>query len=219
MLSFVEADLNYRKAVEAPGRMLKYAFNTARNVTSFDMNGNDITCAILMRLKSFYKSQDAIKKTLDKVYAAPAADFFVETVLFYLQIAFEKLQPSLKIVSEQNIKKTRGSMRPDISIWIGNQVVAAVECKTQLGWNRSGWRNDFEKRESCLHAYYPNAQLYLLVMTASNWSGFGNDQRVGKQFFVMLKDIWPLDFEASMSDAILNRAESLICEINRNIVR
>lgn len=84
MLSFVEADLNYRKAVEAPGRMLKYAFNAARNVTSIDMDGNDISCAILLRLKSFYKSQDAIKKTLDKVYAAPAVDFFVETVLFYL---------------------------------------------------------------------------------------------------------------------------------------
>lgn len=110
-------------------------------------------------------------------------------------------------------------MRPDIYIWRSDQVVAAVECKTQLGWNRSGWRHEFEKRESRLHAYYPDAQLYLMVMTASNWSGFGNDPRAGKQFFVMLKDIWLLDFEASMSDAILYRVESLICEIHRHIVR
>ena len=216
MSSFVSADSEYRNAVEAPGLELAAAFAAAQQVPSIDLAGDDISRAILLRLRSFFNAQDTIKTTLDKVYAAPAADFLVETVLFYLRVTFEKLQPSLKIASERNIVKRRGSLRPDISIWLNDQVVAAVECKTQLGWNRSGWLHDFENRESRLIADFPDAKLFLMVMTANNWSGFGNDGRVGRQFFVMLDNIWPRDFEESMSNAIVHRTESLIGEILRH---
>jgi len=213
MPSFVSADSEYRRAVEAPGRDLPAALAAAQQVPSIDLDGDDISRAILLRLRSFFRTQDAIKAGLDKVYAAPAADFLVETVLFYLRVALGRLQPSLTIASERNIVKKRGSMRPDISIWRGDQVIAAVECKTQLGWNRDGWLHDFEDRETRLRADFPNAKLFLLVMTASNWPGFGDDARIGKQFFVMLEAIWPRDFEESMSTAIVHRTESLIGEI------
>jgi hypothetical protein len=216
MPTFVDADADYRRAVEAAGRDLPAAFAAARQVPAIDLNGDDISRAILLRLRSFFKTQDAIKAGLDKVYAAPAADFLVETVLFYLRVALERLEPSLSVASERNIVKKQGSMRPDISIWRGSQVVAAVECKTQLGWNRDGWLHDFEDRESRLRVDFPDAKLFLVVMTASNWPGFGDDARVDQQFFVMLEDIWPRDFEESMSDAIVHRAESLIAEVLRH---
>lgn len=216
MPSFVSADSEYRRAVEAPGRDLPAAFEAAQQVPSIDLDGDDISRAILLRLRSFFRTQDVIKARLNKVYSAPAADFLVETILFYLRVALERLQPSLTISSERNIVKKQGSMRPDISIWRGDQVVAAVECKTQLGWNRDGWLHDFEARETRLRADFPNAKLFLLVMTASNWPGFGDDARVGKQFFVMLEDIWPRDFEEPMSNAIVHRTESLIGEILRH---
>ncbi len=213
MSSFVSADSDYRHAIEATGRDLSAAFVSAQQVPFINLNGDDISRAVLLRLRSFFITQDAIKKGLDKVYAASAADFLVETVLFYVRVTLARLQPSLTVASERNVVRERGSMRPDISIWRGEQVVAAIECKTQLGWNRNGWLEDFTQRETRLRDHFPDSKLFLLVMTASNWSGFGDDARIGKQFFVMLEKIWPRDFEESMANSIVNRIECLIAEI------
>ena len=95
-------------------------------------------------------------------------------------------------------------------------MIAAVECKTQLGRNRDGWLHDFEDRESRLRAEFASAKLFLLVMTASNWPGFGDDARVGQQFFVLLEDIWPREFDEFIPCAIVHRIESLINEIVRH---
>jgi len=53
----------------------------------------------------------------------------------------------LEVHSERQIIKKRGSIRPDISIWKKNEVISIIECKTQLGWNRNKWEEDFQKRE------------------------------------------------------------------------
>lgn len=214
MPTFTEADEEYRAVIEGPGLQLQAAFEAACSVQPLNMNGTDITHAVLLRLRSFFQCQEKIKMHLAKVYAAPAADFFVETVCFFLNVVLRQLAPSLSVASEKNIVSRRGSMRPDISIWKNNEVVAAIECKTQLGWNRDGWLDDFENRESRLSNEFPNARLFLLVMTGSNWSGFGNAQRVGKQFFVLLDDIWPNKFEPTKGEnAIVHTIESLFLEI------
>lgn len=213
MLTFTEADAEYRRAIEAPGRDLSAAFAAAGKVAKVDLEDYDISKAVLMRLKSFLDTQDVIKTNLQKVYAAPAADFFVETVVFYLQVVLGQLAPGLRVESEKNIVRKKGSMRPDISIWRHDQVVAAIECKTQLGWNRYGWLPDFEDRESRLVEEFPNARLFLLVMTGSNWPGFGNDSRVGQQFFVLLNDTGPRDFVETSASQIEHRFESLISSL------
>ena len=59
----------------------------------------------------------------------PAADFFVESVCFFLKVVLGRLDSSLTVASEKNIVRRRGSMRPDISIWRGETVLAAIECK------------------------------------------------------------------------------------------
>ena len=200
MTTFCEADKAYRAAIEAPGRELRAAFDSAIAVTEIDLSAKDITHAILLRLQSFSLSQENVKNELSKIYAAPIADFFVETVCFYLNVVFRKLAPSLIVTSEKNIMRQRGSMRPDISIWQGETVVAAIECKTQLGWNRNGWLLNFEERERKLTNFFPNAKLFLLVMTGSNWPGFGDDTRKNKQFFMLLKNILPKEFEVTESD-------------------
>lgn len=89
-------------------------------------------------------------------------------------------------------------MRPDISIWRcdEDELVAAIECKTQLGRNRNGWLQEFEKEESRLKQQRPHAKLVLLAMTEQNWGGFGDDPRRGRQFFALLdakhhKNRWP----------------------------
>lgn len=216
MISFMSADAQYRKAIEAPGLELTAALSAAKQVATVDLHGNDITKTILLRLKSFLLVQDIVKAELKKVYAAPAADFFVETTLFYLRITLERLAPQLEVASEKNIVRKRGSMRPDISVWHGDSVVAAIECKTQLGWNRDRWLHDYEARESRLKAEYPNAELYLLVMTGSNWPGFGDDNRVGKKLFMLMHDAWPRDFDEESPQQIAHRFEMLVSELLRH---
>jgi len=209
MPSFPEIDAAYRSAIEAPGRELAAAFAAARQLP-VDLTGNELTRAVLLRLRSFLLTQDLIKTELGKVYAAPAADFFVETAAFFLRVALEKQAPGLEVASEKNIVRKAGSMRPDISVWRDGKVVAAVECKTQLGWNRDGWLEEFEAREKRLVAAFPGARPFLLVMTGSNWAGFGADQRAGRQFFVLLREIWPREFNEATMHLVVNRFEELV---------
>lgn len=214
MRTFTDADRAYRDAIEAQGRELPAAFAAAGSVPQLDLNTTDITHAVLLRLKSFLLCQEKIKTELGKVYAAPAADFFVESVCFFLKVVLGRLEPSLTVASEKSIVRRQGSMRPDISIWRGESVVAAIECKTQLGWNRDGWLHDFADRETRLAAECPGAKLFLLVMTASNWGGFGDDRRVESQFFVLLNDIWPHAFDPSSSTAsMVHPIEGLFREL------
>jgi hypothetical protein len=51
-------------------------------------------------------------------------------------------------------------------------------------------------------------------MTGSNWPGFGNDKRVGSQFFVLLDDTWPNKFEQAVaSTTIVHPIETLFREV------
>jgi len=77
---------------------------------------------------------------------------------------------------------------PDISIWREDALLAAIECKTQLGWRRHDWAFHFDEREQKLKEAFPDAKMFLLVMTSCNWSGFRNDPRSGKQLICVLKD-------------------------------
>lgn len=209
MQSYPEVDAAYRSAIEAPGRELAAAFAAARQLP-VDLSGDQLTRAVLLRLRSFFATQDVIKTALGKVYAASASDFFVETAAFFLQVSLEKLSPGLEIAAEKNIVRKAGSMRPDITVWRDGKVIAAVECKTQLGWNRDGWQQEFEEREKRLVEAFPGARLFLLVMTGSNWAGFGADQRAGRQFFVLLREIWPREFDEATMNLVVNRFEELV---------
>lgn len=196
--TFTDADQAYRAAIGAPGRELANAFTAASSVPEIDLAGTDLTTAVLLRVKAFYVSQDEIKNGLCKVYAASAADFFVETVCFYLKVVLGRVDSSLSVASEKSVARRRGALRPDISVWRGEKLIAAIECKTQLGWNRDGWIRDFEKRQAILIDVSPDAKLFLLVMTGINWPGYGDDARVGQQFFLLLRDLWPTKFDASV---------------------
>ena len=89
-------------------------------------------------------------------------------------------------------------------------MVAIVECKTQLGWNRDNWENNFEERERTLKSEYPPAEAFLVVMTSNNWPGFGStNEKVGKKYFA-LSSIWPKNIsEEDVEGVIINSIEGL----------
>jgi hypothetical protein len=159
-----------------------------------DLASNELTLCLLGRLNTYYEMQYAIKDLLRKRYIAAGADYFVESVVFFLKLVLEHPDISLEVHSERQVKNKRGSIRPDISVWKNDELIAIVECKTQLGWNRGNWEEHFEARKTRLIADFPKAKAYLLVMTDLNWGGF-NEKRhqalLGKEYFCLLKGAWP----------------------------
>jgi hypothetical protein len=195
MKSLSQFDSEYNKSVEVTFDKLLESNNLILKDYEFDLSNIEITEAIIFRLKTYYTTQNKIKIFLDKRYIAAAADYFVESILFFLRIYFKSKGGILEAHSERQIIKEKNSIRPDISIWKGNEVVAIIECKTQLGWNRNNWENDFIDRDIKLKNDFPNAKSFLLVMTGSNWSGFSGNSNLNKNYFCLLKDRWPIEYD------------------------
>ncbi|MTJ12462.1 hypothetical protein FJR11_07610 [Anabaena sp. UHCC 0187] len=153
----------------------------------------DYSSTIANRLRAFYCYQLKLKEFLGKQVAQAGSDFFVETIIFFLKLFNDLEHLDLEIASERPIQRKRNAIRPDISIWRGNELLAVIECKTQLGWLRENWPVHFQEREQKLREVFPNVEIFLVVMTSCNWSGFGNDPRVGKRLFCLLNNVWPTD--------------------------
>jgi hypothetical protein len=171
------------------------------------------THAIANRLRAFYTMQSKMKYFLGKKVAQAGSDFFVETVLFFLKLFNDVEGLNLEIASERTIQRKRNAMRPDISIWCGSELLAVIECKTQLGWSRHNWKFDFENREQKLKEVFPEAKMFLVVMSSCNWSGFGDDLKVGKQLFCLL-NVWPTALSTPPApDMLLTPIESLLKQL------
>ena len=174
----------------------------------------DYSQAITTRLRAFYCSQLAVKKFLNKEVAQAGSDFFVETVLFFLKLFNDLENLGLEIASERPLQRKRNTMRPDISVWRGDKLLAIIECKTQLGWHRQNWDEHFQYREQKLKEVSEDAKIFLVVMTSCNWGGFGNDSRVGEQLFCLLNEKWPTnDFLTldSRIEQLFDKVKAIAC--------
>lgn len=175
----------------------------------------DYSQAIANRLRAFYRSQFEVKKFLNKDVAQAGSDFFVETVLFFLKLFNDLENLDLKIASERPIQRKRNTMRPDISVWRGDELLAIIECKTQLGWHRQNWYEHFQYREQKLKEFFPKAEIFLVVMTSCNWGGFGDDATVGKQLFCLLNEKWPTDDFLTLDtriEQLFDRVKAIACK-------
>lgn len=181
-------DTTYRDSIKLTfDKLVKVHKDIADNY-KFDLTKTEITEAILDRLKNYFTTQDQTKTFLNKRYKAAGADYFVESVLFYLQLYFQSQGGHLQAHSERQLQRKRKSIRPDISVWRQDELIAIIECKTQLGWNRDKWEQDYLDREVKLKSDFPNAKSFLLVMTENNWGGFGNNINVGINYFSLLDE-------------------------------
>jgi hypothetical protein len=214
MPTLKEFDKKYLDSLTATFDQLKKSYQDINLNYQFDLTKTEITEAILERLKMYYVTQGKIKAFLDKRYSAAASDYFVESVLFFLKLYFLSQGGQLEAHSEKQIKKTKNSIRPDISVWRQDEVIAIIECKTQLGWNRDNWEQQNIERDLKLRNDYPNAQSYLLVMTGLNWGGFENHVHLNNKYFCLLNDTWPTDY--STSKQIMTPIEGLFNQISGN---
>lgn len=197
MTSLKELDKKYTTCLISTYDQLISVHNEIHNDYHFDLSTTEISEAILERLKAYYSTQRKIKCFLEKRYIAAASDFFVESILFYLRLYLNANGKKLQAHSERQIVQKKNAIRPDISIWDNNKIIAIIECKTQLGWNRDNWEKQYIERNNKLTRSHPKAKSFLLVMTGLNWNGFGNHDKLNDKYFCLLNDIWPDDYISS----------------------
>jgi|SRR5690554_3214702 hypothetical protein len=211
MLSLKEFDKKYTDCLISTYDQLIRVHDEIHKDYHFDLSTTEISEAILERLKAYYTTQRKIKYFLEKRYIAAASDFFVESILFYLRLYLNAKGGQLQAHSERQIAQKKNAIRPDISIWDNNKIVAIIECKTQLGWNRDNWEKQYNERNIKLTRLYPEAKSFLLVMTGLNWNGFGNHDKLNDKYFCLLNDIWPDNYVSA--DQIFTPIEGLFKQI------
>jgi hypothetical protein len=127
--------------------------------------------------------------------------------LLFFKCYFEKI-PGIKVLSEENISK--GSViRPDISIWKDNQLVAAIELKVSDGWKGRTMIPHFIEREKQIKNLFPYAYFGVIAF----WNFFDQDiDGWNSKYFGLLK------FDKENNHTRTNAyIEKLIQEINKYI--
>jgi len=174
----------------------------------FDLSLTEITDTIIDRMMAFwYFNVRNNKEILGREINTTSADFFTETCLFFLKCYFEK-QRCLKVLSEKNI--TKGSViRPDISIWKDDQLVAAIELKVSDGWKGGTILPHLTEREIQIKSLFPNAYFGVIAF----WNFFDtNIEGWNSKYFGLLK--FEKDNNHKRTDASI---EQLIREIEKAI--
>ncbi len=204
----LQIDSMYRSTIEHLPDNLIRDYKQVVDRGQLPLKGCEVTKAILLRMRAFYRWQDGVKAFLGRRKNAAGADFFVETVLFYLKALNDTYGLGLEVASEKPVRRRRGALRPDVSLWAGEELLASIECKTQLGWQRAEWRSDFALRRQLLQADFPRTQIFLVAMTSENWEGF-RGREVGRHLFALSR-IWPTKIiNAQIEDVIETPIELL----------
>lgn len=208
--SFQDIDRSYREELLKLPNVLKSVHEQLCNPDiSFSLEGNELSKAILLRMEAYYRMQKEITNFLGKRYIGAGADFFVETILFYLKVFASRSNSDFEFASERQIERRRNALRPDISIWQGEALITAIECKTQLGWVRNQWQKDFEQRQTLIKSIHPDAKVYLVILTQENWYGLNTIEPRERDRYVLSK-VWPTEInEANLENIIINPVEEL----------
>jgi hypothetical protein len=200
----LEADEPFRNALLGVPDALEESFARLVEHGPLPLEGLELTRALLLRLSAFYETQKRVDRLLDKRVRSAAADFFVETIAFYLKVFITTHKLDGEVSVERVLQRKRGSIRPDISLWRHDRCVACIECKTQLGWNRERWEAQFTERERRLFEAFAGAPTFLVVLTGSNWPGFGDSPLLGLKYFLLLADAWPTNIDVNRLEGVVS---------------
>jgi len=139
----------------------------------------------------------ALSAALGRIKEPPLADVFTEATNMLVDAIVRSsalANKNLTVYSEKNLRLPMGGYRkPDVSIWRGDKLVAAVECKTCLGHRRNDWLADYDKRVVEFGSLgLPAEALILFVETEQTWYGFpATDKRTLKSWFTLCpKGAW-----------------------------
>lgn len=146
---------------------------------NFDLEKTEITDAIINRMDAFwYFNFNNNKELLNRNVNTTAADFFTETCLLFLKAYFEQ-KMGYKVCSEEVIAQNP-VIRPDITIWKNEQLIAVIELKVSNGWKGKFILPHLEEREKIIKANHPT--VYFGVLAFWNFFDTKNENWNTKYF-------------------------------------
>ena len=154
------------------------AFLTERPATKF----------ILTWMRSLGEFQTKFGKLFGRIKRPPKSDEFTAAVAICLERFLAARGFAGSVASEETTHRAKGAKRPDISVYShSSQLLATVECKTNLGWSRKEWKDQIDKRTEQMRVSCPGSESFLCVLTRSNWdySEFERSPLCGKQWFCL----------------------------------
>jgi hypothetical protein len=169
-----------------------------------------ITEMITRRMFNHCKAQKELKKQIGLSIVPSMSGIFQQAVGTYLRAYLETVGQFQVHLDKQY----DGHLRPDIAVERNSQRLAAIEVKTDLGWNRDyiatpaepdSWAN---RKDQCKNAQFE--AVYLLILANSNWPGFKSGmERQGVRVLLRtspnnVKFKWYQDEQAPLGEAILN---------------
>jgi len=139
---------------------------------SFDLSKDEITTAVYERMMAFWYFHVNNCADLGREVNTVVSDFFTETCLFFLKPCLK--QKGLDIVSEKDIRKVKNNskvIRPDISIWKEDELVAVIELKVSDGWKGKTMIEHLDNRKKEIQEIWPEVFFGAL----SFWNCFGEN--------------------------------------------
>lgn len=153
---------------------------------TYDLSKTEITDAIIERMNAFWHFNSQNNWGLLGRQSNPvSADFFTETCLLFFKTYFEREKPGYSVYSEKDINpaKSKKPVKPDLSIWKGERLVAAVELKVSSGWKGREIDNHLVEREAQIKQYHPEAWFGVLAY----WNFFDPaSEHWGEKYFGLL---------------------------------
>ena len=149
----------------------------------FDTSKCEITDAIINRMDAFWAFHHYNKEVIGRETVTSSADFFTETCLFFIKAFFKN---KYEVKSEVNIlkeKKGHSALKPDISIWKGEDLIAVIEIKVSDGFKREHIITHLEDREKSIKELYPDIFFGVIAF----WNFFDTSSEKWKKFYIGLK--------------------------------
>lgn len=154
---------------------------------------DDLQLSMMIYLDKVAYRNQALSHSINRHREPQMGDVYTEA----LNMAFQAIihhplfnGEGWKVDSERNFYlEGNHYIKPDVGCFKGLEPVFIIECKTNLGYERYSWKDNYERKHSLLvKSNLHHLRYFLCVLTDSNWGGFPpNDSRTGKQWVTFCK--------------------------------
>jgi hypothetical protein len=134
------------------------------------------------------QQQDIFNFLIPRNKQPAISEHFTFAVAITLELFLRGRGHAGRVRCEETIRHEGKTLRPDVSIRSESEaVLATVECKTQLGYKRKSWRDEWDTRLAFLGQSSPTCKPYMCVLTERNWDAkpFITDQLFNAQWFCL----------------------------------
>lgn len=127
---------------------------------------------ILTWMRDLKRYQDSFGGLIERRKRPSVADDFTAAVAFSLEQFLATRGFRGLVRCEETTHRKRRASRPDMSLRspFAEVLIATVECKTDFGWTRQGWRDAFRARTEKLQTQFPGCASYLCVLFNKDWA-------------------------------------------------